>query len=189
MSFCIPVVCHITDVVKAWHIHLRRQPKAPEQKGGIGRMEKITEVAKYFLSKGPMTHKKLQKLCYYAQAWYLANYGEPLVPNRFEAWVHGPVAPDLYFVYRDWGWLPIPQTNADEAHISDQRAKHLLELVYKTYGHYSGDQLENITHQENPWKEARACCAKTEYCRNLISEQKMQDYYGSRMKKNHGQSS
>ena len=152
-------------------------------------MESITEVTKYFLSKGSMTHKKLQKLCYYAQAWHLANYGTPLFANLFEAWVHGPVSPDLYFVYRDWGWFPIVQTNADEVQISSQKAKALLDLVYKTYGQYSGDQLESITHQEDPWKEARAGCAKAEYCRNVISEEKMRDYYGSRIGKQYGQSS
>lgn len=73
-------------------------------------VESIYDVANFFLSKEAMTHKKLQKLCYFAQAWYLANYGKPLVPNRFEAWVHGPVSPDLYSKYRGWGWEMIPQS-------------------------------------------------------------------------------
>ena len=72
-------------------------------------MENIYDVAKYFLHIDTMTHKKLQKLCYFAQAWYLANYGRPLVANRFEAWVHGPVSPDLYSRYRDCGWEMLPQ--------------------------------------------------------------------------------
>lgn len=135
-----------------------------------------------------MTHKKLQKLCYYAQAWHLANYGTPLVPNHFEAWVHGPVAPDLYFIYRNWGWFPISQISIDEVQMSDPKTVPFLDLVYKTYGHYSGDQLENITHQENPWIEARAGCIKTDYCRNTISEKTMKNYYGSRIGKQNGQS-
>lgn len=32
-------------------------------------MHDLCEVAEWFLRKEPMTHKKLQKLCYYAQAW------------------------------------------------------------------------------------------------------------------------
>ena len=56
-------------------------------------MESIYSVANYFLSKEPMTHKKLQKMCYFAQAWHMANYDSPLVPNRFEAWVHGRFLP------------------------------------------------------------------------------------------------
>ena len=41
---------------------------------GEKQMTTIYEVAKYFLSLDDMTHKKLQKLCYYAQAWFLALY-------------------------------------------------------------------------------------------------------------------
>jgi len=32
----------------------------------------VLNIAQCFLSKQGMTHKKLQKLCYYAQAWHLA---------------------------------------------------------------------------------------------------------------------
>ena len=65
-------------------------------KGGCEMID-VRVVAQYFLWKSSMSHKKLEKMCYYAQAWYLANHGRPLMPNRFEAWVHGPVSPDLYF--------------------------------------------------------------------------------------------
>ena len=36
----------------------------------------IFDVANYFRSKEEMTHKKLQKLVYYAYAWYIALYNE-----------------------------------------------------------------------------------------------------------------
>jgi uncharacterized phage-associated protein len=52
-------------------------------------MASVFDVANWFLAKEKMTHKKLQKLCYYAQAWHLANHGQPMMPNRFEAWIHG----------------------------------------------------------------------------------------------------
>ena len=32
---------------------------------------------------------KLQKLMYYAQAWYLGVYGTPLFDADFQAWIHG----------------------------------------------------------------------------------------------------
>ena len=56
----------------------------------------IFDIANWFLSKEGMTHKKLQKLCYYAQAWYLALYKNKLIDGYFEAWVHGPVNSSLY---------------------------------------------------------------------------------------------
>ncbi|EOV0291184.1 Panacea domain-containing protein [Salmonella enterica] len=40
-----------------------------------------------------MTQLKLQKMVFYADAWYMALHdGEELIADKFEAWVHGPVA-------------------------------------------------------------------------------------------------
>ena len=43
-----------------------------------------------------ITNLKLQKLVYYAQAWHLALFDEPLFDDPIEAWVHGPVVSSLY---------------------------------------------------------------------------------------------
>ncbi len=145
-------------------------------------MENIYKVAKFFLHKDTMTHKKLQKLCYFAQAWYLANHGEPLVPNRFEAWVHGPVSPDLYARYRSWGWETLPQ-EVNEPEFNDSRVSDFLKAVYSVYGGYDADELERITHREEPWKKARNGCPRSAYSRNPISLTDMRDYYGERIDK------
>lgn len=61
----------------------------------------VLDVAAYILeSQGPMTHMKLQKLCYYSQAWHLAWDGVPLFPERIEAWANGPMIPVLYEALR-----------------------------------------------------------------------------------------
>ncbi|MDO4166986.1 MAG: DUF4065 domain-containing protein [Eubacteriales bacterium] len=145
-------------------------------------MESIYDVAKYLLSKEPMSHKKLQKMCYYAQAWYLANYKERLVPNRFEAWVHGPVSPDLYNRYRDWGWENIP-IYRDKIDFEDRQTASFLDEVYKVYGDYDADELEKITHREEPWKNARRGIPAGVYSRNPILLSDMRDYYGERIGK------
>ena len=148
-------------------------------------VDDILQVAHYFLSKESMEHKKLQKLCYYAQSWFLANYNQPLFPNRFEAWVHGPVSPDLYQRYRNWGWLRISKRNGENARFSDNRVERVLNRVYEVYGHYSADELENITHNENPWKLARKDCSPNDYSRNPISMKEMRNYYGARIGKDY----
>lgn len=142
-------------------------------------MKDIRTIADYFLWKSSMSHKKLEKLCYYAQAWYLANYGEPLMPNRFEAWVHGPVSPDLYSVYRGWGWADIPKMPIEP--MLDPKEKELLDNVYNVYGNYTADELEVMTHKEYPWQNARGHCSPTEYSRNPISMKDMKRYYGERI--------
>lgn len=145
-------------------------------------MENIFAVARYFLSKEPMSHKKLQKMCYYAQAWYLANYGERLIPNRFEAWVHGPVSPDLYNRYRDWGWENIAQYRG-AVDFEDRSVYSFLDEVYKVYGDYDADELESITHRELPWSNARRGIPAGVYSRNPISLNDMRQYYGERIGK------
>ena len=144
-------------------------------------MSDIRKVSQYFLSKESMSHKKLQKLCYYAQAWYLANYGKPLMPNRFEAWVHGPVSPDLYSIYRDWGWVNIPKVEMPSELCREEEA--VVDKVFEAYGEYTADELESMTHRELPWQKARRGCLPSAYSRNPISMKAMRDYYGGRIGK------
>ena len=56
----------------------------------------IFEIANWFLLKEPMTHKKLQVLCYYAQAWCYALNGYRLGDTDYQAWIQGPVSPVLW---------------------------------------------------------------------------------------------
>ena len=59
-------------------------------------MTNIYKVAKYILTKkGKMTTIKLQKLCYYSQAWSLVWDGVPLFKEEFRAWPNGPVSVEL----------------------------------------------------------------------------------------------
>lgn len=148
-------------------------------------MVDVRNVAQYFLSKQSMTHKKLQKLCYYSQAWYLANHGVPMMQNRFEAWIHGPVSPDLYAQYRGWGWASIPMHENNSIQFNPVELD-LMNKVFDTYGEYTGDELEGLTHREKPWLNARKGCSPSEYSRNPISMKDMRDYYGERIGKSYG---
>lgn len=47
----------------------------------------VVDVANWFLAHEAMTHKKLQKLCYYVQAWYYALESLQLMNTEFQAWV------------------------------------------------------------------------------------------------------
>ena len=112
----------------------------------------------------------------------MANYEKRLVQNRFEAWVHGPVSPDLYNKYRDWGWENIPMYRS-EVLFEDEDTKSFLDEVYKVYGDYNADELEKITHREDPWKNARKGIPLGAYSRNPILLSDMREYYGERIGK------
>lgn len=140
----------------------------------------VFALAKAFLSIAPMTNKKLQKLCYYAKAWYLAIYDRNIIQERFEAWIHGAVQPELYQRYREYGFSDIPQNN-DLSGVPEEYISFAKE-VYESYGHLTGDELERINHQEDPWKNARGSCKSWESCSAVISEQDMKDYYRRMLK-------
>lgn len=142
-------------------------------------MGDIYSLADSFLLIASMSNKKLQKLCYYAKAWYLALYDENLISNQFQAWVHGPVCAELYSKYKDYGFDDIPKlaftTNVPE------EFKEFAKKVYITYGDLSGDELEELTHQEQPWLNARNGLKPWEGSKNVILEDDMKSYYRSIM--------
>lgn len=142
-------------------------------------MADIRDVAKWFLSKESMTNLKLQKLCYYAQAWHLALNGTPLVNTYFEAWVHGPVSPVLYQQYKQWGWYNISRYYGYINLTFEQI--NFLEKIYSRYGHYTGEQLEQLSHQEAPWKNARGGRSARDYCMTDIDTEDMKSYYKMQM--------
>lgn len=138
-------------------------------------MISIFEVARFFLSLESMTHLKLQKLCYYAQAWHLALFGRPLVEEEFQAWLHGPVAPALYVRYKEWGNYEILRYDGDLNIPIEERS--FLFSIFRLYGMLTGKQLEERTHQEAPWKNARKGVSEGSYCQRPISQDDMREFY------------
>jgi uncharacterized phage-associated protein len=68
---------------------------------------RATDIADYFVwlandTGSFVSNLQLQKLVYYAQAWHLALYDRPLFEDDFQAWVHGPVIPELFDKYKHW---------------------------------------------------------------------------------------
>lgn len=98
---------------------------------------------------------KLNKLCYYAQAWTLARLGYPLFDDPIEAWKYGPVIPAVYNAFKACGRMPVyePTYSFDEARLSSEELS-LLTDVYLTYGKYSSTGLIEKTHEAgSPWRQ------------------------------------
>ena len=122
-----------------------------------------------------MTHKKLQKLCYYAQCWhfYFCNK-ERLADTDFQAWVHGPVSRKLYDTYRDYRYEEIPQYDG-KIEIADE-SMEVIKSVYRAYGHLDANQLESLSHSEKPWQNARVGLTDYDPSYEVISEEDMYQY-------------
>lgn len=135
----------------------------------------VSDIAIWFLSKESITHKKLQKLTYYAVAWGWALMSKSIATNDgFQAWVHGPVSPSLYATYKDHGWNAIPKT---EEPTLTQDIRELLESVWATYGDKDGNELEALSHIELPWRNARRGLEEDQRGSSLIDTEDMKNYY------------
>lgn len=140
----------------------------------------VFDVANTFLTFESMTHKKLQKLCYYAQAWFLALNRKQLYNEEIEAWVHGPVIPDLYQYYKTYGSNRIEKNNSAPMSIhSNDYIFNFIKVIYESYGHLDANELENLTHTEMPWKKARIGLDTWEAGFERISCEDMINYYSN----------
>lgn len=146
-------------------------------KGGI-KMFDIFEVADEFLAIESMTQKKLQKLCYYAQGWYVAITDRRLFNDQIQAWVHGPVSPKLYERYKMFGFNKIPKK---ESKATDDELKGIVKEIYRIYGKLDGDQLEELTHKEMPWINAREGLEAYESSTNAINIDDMKSFFKSKL--------
>lgn len=138
---------------------------------------KVLDVAAYILQSGPMTATKLQKLCYYSQAWHLVWDEEPLFEERIEAWANGPVAPELYASHR-YQYMVHDVTGGDPAALGESQ-RETVRVVQEFYGHRTGAELSELTHRERPWLDAREGYAPGAWCRQEITHASMAEYYES----------
>ena len=140
----------------------------------------VSDAAQYILdAQGQMTTWKLQKLVYYSQAWSLVWDEEPLFAERVEAWANGPVVRELYGKHRgQYRVRRIPGGNPDRLE-DEQRAT--IDAVLDAYGDMAPWQLSELTHREDPWKDARERARLKEGDRGsaVISHESMAEYYGS----------
>ncbi len=143
----------------------------------VGRYS-VFDVANWFLKKEPMTHKKIQKLCYYAQAWCYALKGYRLEDTDFQAWVHGPVSPALWERFKSFGYDTIIIKGDLKFPFSTEDTQ-LLEDIWETYGDSTGNALEALSHRELPWIEARKGYSPNERCSVVISPVTMASFYKS----------
>lgn len=136
-------------------------------------------VATYILEKqGGMTAMKLQKLCFYSHAWHLVWEETPLFKERIEAWANGPVVPHLYRQHR--GEFRVESwASGDSAELTEDQ-KTSIDAVIETYGRFTAHQLSEMTHQEDPWRDARRGLPDGARSQTSISDAALAEYYDAR---------
>lgn len=143
-------------------------------------MATIFDVAKYITERtGEVSAMKLQKLMYYAQAWNLVWEEEPLFNDDFQAWANGPVLPTLYARHR--GMFKVDSSvfaDADSEKLTETERGN-IEKVLAFYSDKTAQWLSNLTHQENPWLNAREGLPAGASSNAIIPQAAIHEYYSS----------
>lgn len=144
--------------------------------------DKMLRVIAYVFEKlEEATPLMLQKLLYFIQGIYSALYGRPIFEEDCRAWVHGPVYPEVYELFRDFKYNPIDDARfvlfeGTEDALTEEE-KNVIDLVANTFGMYGGKVLERITHNEDPWKEARKGYGDSIPSSELLPKERIMKYY------------
>lgn len=141
---------------------------------------KVIDVARWFYKNNPQVNSNnkkgnivVQKLCYYAQAMYLAVYNKPLFEEKILAWENGPVVREVYdnYRYNNPFLRLIPNLNS----ISHEE-ELILKVINSVYGYKTAEELIESTHSEMPWKQYESV-AKDKNNNPEIDKKIMKEYY------------
>ena len=139
----------------------------------------VFDVADYFLKQhGPMTTWKLQKLVYYSQAWSLVWDDDELFPEEIEAWANGPVVRKLYTYHRNNYRISGVGRRGDASKLSAEQ-RDTIDAVLRSYGDKPPQWLSDLTHMEDPWRDARRNVPDGKRSSTVIPKADLAEYYGS----------
>lgn len=135
----------------------------------------IMQIANYIIRKyidtdTPITNLLLQKTLYYIIVDFIIRYHENITNTSIQKWGYGPVSPEVYSYYKEFGSKPITKTfsyiefsnddiilhSGEEEIIFDSTDKNRIEeisdiIISKYYN--SPFKLVNLTHREPMWSK------------------------------------
>ena len=141
---------------------------------------KIMEAAIYIVrSSYEITNLSLQKILYFVQACSLIFEKKSIFNSQCEAWIHGPVYPEIYEKFKEFGRNQIEYLNDCSGNwnllCDDELA--VIDKVLKVFGIYNGKFLEELTHKEMPWINARSGYKDDQICNEVISLESITAYF------------
>lgn len=97
----------------------------------------------------PVSNLKLQKILYFLWVDYYKKTKTELFPETFAAWQFGPVVPETYYEFCQYGGLPITSNFTVDIDVPDQ---NIINGIIEHYLPKSAYELVTMTHQPNtPW--------------------------------------
>ena len=143
--------------------------------------ETIAEkIALYIIdSNRGITNLFLQKILYYIKAIGKLLVEYPIITDECEAWRFGPVFPNIYEKYKNFGKqeiiLDLPVDYAKN--LLTKEEKQVTDFVLNTFGIYNIWFLKDLTHMEEPWLSARNGIDEEAASNNPIDDNLIDDYF------------
>ena len=137
-----------------------------------------------------ISNLKLQKILYFIQAYFLMTKKDHTrcFDENIEAWDFGPVVPEAYREYKQYGSGDIPTIESyilfDENNMWNSKRiefedtiivdedKVLIDKVIDKFAGYSATDLVSLTHRQSPWIDAY-----TPYQNNKITIDAIREYF------------
>lgn len=133
-------------------------------------MANVFDTAKYILNKtGPVSGQKLQRLCWYAQAWSLVWDRDELFGEDFAAWKTGPVCVELHERVKGMSEVCEDDMTGGEGDLTD-RQKESIDTAVGYYAPHDAQWLAQLALSEDPWRRVGEG--------SVISKESMEKYYG-----------
>lgn len=138
----------------------------------------IESVALYVLnSKYEITNMSLQKLLYYIEAFVAVLLNVQIYNSRCEAWMYGPVYPDIYEKYKSFGNSQIVVDMVDLSESIPTEVRKVIDFVLRQFAIYNGVTLKDFSHSELPWINAHTGYGEKEHCTEAITHEAIADYF------------
>jgi len=100
-----------------------------------------------------------------------------IFPEEIEAWANGPVVRELYNVHRSK--YSLRTLRQGDAGVLTRKQRATVNAVLKFYGDKSSQWLKDLTHMEDPWKQARKDLLPSERGNTVIPKKDLAEYYSS----------
>lgn len=138
----------------------------------------VLSVAKYILSRTEtITTMALLKLVYYCQAWSYGWTGKPLCNAVFQGWKNGPVNSQLFSRNKGKRFTSVKDF-PDGDHCFSEKEKAIMDMVLDVYDEFTGEELSQMTHNEDPWMESREGLPEDSKSNNIINSDSLIRYFG-----------
>lgn len=134
-----------------------------------------------------ISNLKLQKILYFVQAYFLITFNRPCFRENIEAWDFGPVVPEAYHEFKQYGSGNIPKVNKYlvydnndwyyeeyNADIITDNDRQAIQAVINEFSGYTATDLVRLTHSQDPWNNAYVSGAN-----NIITNESIEEYFNA----------